>query len=411
MNALDDVPFKVPKGFVIDTEPLPGPDLSIPDCRELLLGSMHDFSLERRTLFWVEAVIRGPCPVQCDAPGAASAPPAWLLLASPEQGLEPVPAAVEDPGAGSQEQPEEEEEEEEEEDQNEEAASSAAEEEPEPCRPQPSSAASPRLGQQRCSLDVLRGVRSELAGASRRLSEGRLASHPRSLLHRLRHRALSLCPGPAPPLGPAPPPRSAPTQNPPSPVSEASLPSTRTPPLGPKPSPSSTLKLPPRPSTAGAMPPLRSHKPTVASLSPYTCLPPPGRVPQPCAAHRSHPDSADLLSALSQEEQDLIGPVVALGYPLHRAIVALQKTGRQSLSQFLSYLSACDRLLRQGYEEGLVDEAMEMFQFSESQAGEFLRLSEQFSDMGFQQDRIKEVLLVHGNRREQALEELVACAQ
>lgn len=37
------------------------------------------------------------------------------------------------------------------------------------------------------------------------------------------------------------------------------------------------------------------------------------------------------------------------------------------LAQFLSYLSACDRLLRQGYEEGLVEEAMEMFQFSESQ--------------------------------------------
>lgn len=45
MNALDDVPFKVPKGFVIDTEPLPGPDLSIPDCRELLLGSMVSASL------------------------------------------------------------------------------------------------------------------------------------------------------------------------------------------------------------------------------------------------------------------------------------------------------------------------------------------------------------------------------
>lgn len=44
------------------------------------------------------------------------------------------------------------------------------------------------------------------------------------------------------------------------------------------------------------------------------------------------------------------------------------------------------------------------------QAGEFLRLWEQFSDMGFQHDRIKEVLLVHGNHREQALEELVACA-
>lgn len=35
--------------------------------------------------------------------------------------------------------------------------------------------------------------------------------------------------------------------------------------------------------------------------------------------------------------------------------------------QFLSYLSACDRLLQQGYDEGLVEEAMEMFQFSESQ--------------------------------------------
>ena len=45
------------------------------------------------------------------------------------------------------------------------------------------------------------------------------------------------------------------------------------------------------------------------------------------------------------------------------------------------------------------------------QAGEFLCLWKQFSDMGFQQDRIKEVLLVHGNHREQALEELVAFAQ
>ncbi|XP_057575813.1 ubiquitin-associated protein 1-like isoform X2 [Hippopotamus amphibius kiboko] len=407
MNALDGVPFKVPKGFVIGTEPLPAPELSVPDCRELLLGSMHDFSLERRTLFWVEAVVRGPCPVQCDAPGAASAPPAWLLLVSPEQGLEPMPAAAQGSEAGPQERPEEDEGVEE--DQDEEEASSGVEEELDACSPQPSSPASPSLGQHRCSLDVLRGVRSELAGARRRLSEGRLAARPRNLLHRIRHRALSLCPGPAPALGPVPPLPSSPTPprgpEPPLPSTpalprgpEPLLPSTPAPRRGPEPPLPSTPALPPRPSTAGARPPLRSHKPMVA-------------VPQPLATHRLHPDSADLLSALSQEEQDLIGPVVALGYPLHRAIVALQKTGRQSLSQFLSYLSACDRLLRQGYEEGLVDEAMEMFQFSESQAGEFLRLSEQFSDMGFQQDRIKEVLLVHGNRREQALEELVACAQ
>ncbi|XP_033045649.1 ubiquitin-associated protein 1-like isoform X2 [Trachypithecus francoisi] len=345
MNALDGVPFKLPKGFVIGTEPLPGPELSVPPCGELLLGSMHDFSLERRALFWVEAAGRGPSLYQCGDPGTASAPPAWLLLVSPEHGL--APATIRDQEAGHQERTEEEGE-------DEAAASSGSEEEPGPRSFQPGSPASPGPGRRLCSLDVLRSVRLELAGAKRRLSEGKLAARPRALLHGFRgRRALSLCPSPAPS------PRSA---SPPGPVPQS--------PAAPA--------SPPRPSTAGAIPQLRSHKSTVASLSPYTCLPPPGGAPQPLNPHKSHPDTAaDLLSALSQEEQDLIGPVVALGYPLQRAIIALQKTGRQSLSQ----------------------------------AGEFLRLWEQFSDMGFQQDRIKEVLLVHGNRREQALEELVACAQ
>ena len=53
MNALDDIPFKVPKGFVIDTEPHPGPDLSVPDCRELLLGSMVSASLCLSSHCWV----------------------------------------------------------------------------------------------------------------------------------------------------------------------------------------------------------------------------------------------------------------------------------------------------------------------------------------------------------------------
>ncbi|KFQ45144.1 Ubiquitin-associated protein 1-like, partial [Nestor notabilis] len=77
------------------------------------------------------------------------------------------------------------------------------------------------------------------------------------------------------------------------------------------------------------------------------------------------------------------------------------------LVQFLSYLSACDRLLKQGYEEGQVEEAMEMFQYSEKKAAEFLHLLSQFNDMGFQQNEIKEVLLLCGNQREKALEELV----
>ncbi|CAO2634570.1 Ubiquitin-associated protein 1-like [Lemmus lemmus] len=371
MNVLDGVPFKVPNGLVMDTEPHPAPEISVRYCRELLLGSMYDFSLEREALFWVEAAVRGPCPQQCNDLGMASAPPAWFLLVSPKHSLMPAPDEVRGPEAGLQEPPEEEEEEEEEEiGENEEEMGSSS--------PQPGSP----TGRRRCSLDVLRNIRSELVGARRRLSESRLASCPRALLHRFRgHRTLSLSASLAPAPGPAPQPPSIPV-------------------------------LPPRPSTAGAMPPLRSHKPTLTSLSPYTCLPPLSGTPQPLNSYRLHPDSAaDLLSALTKEEQDLIWPVVALGYPLGRAIVALQKTGRQSLSQFLSYLSACERLLRQGYDEALVDEAMEMFQFSEHQAGEFLRLWQQFSDMGFQQDRIKEVLLIHGNQREQALEELVACAQ
>lgn len=41
------------------------------------------------------------------------------------------------------------------------------------------------------------------------------------------------------------------------------------------------------------------------------------------------------------------------------------------------------------------------------QAAEFLRLLAQFNEMGFQQSTIKEVLLVHENHRERALEELM----
>lgn len=41
------------------------------------------------------------------------------------------------------------------------------------------------------------------------------------------------------------------------------------------------------------------------------------------------------------------------------------------------------------------------------QAAEFLHLLAQFNDMGFQQNEIKEVLLLCGNQRERALEELV----
>ncbi|XP_069379184.1 uncharacterized protein ubap1lb isoform X2 [Paralichthys olivaceus] len=43
--------------------------------------------------------------------------------------------------------------------------------------------------------------------------------------------------------------------------------------------------------------------------------------------------SAELLSALSTEERELLGTITAQGYPVHTAIIALQRTGQQSLDQ------------------------------------------------------------------------------
>ncbi|XP_063786464.1 ubiquitin-associated protein 1-like isoform X2 [Pseudophryne corroboree] len=173
--------------------------------------------------------------------------------------------------------------------------------------------------------------------------------------------------------------------------------------FSPTPPPSSNCCCSKRPYSAGSIPPIRCHKPTNPSLSPYSCLPP---------TRQTHPDcSGDVLLALSQEERDVIEAVTSMGYPLRRAMIALQKMGGQSLEQVLGYLGATDRLCKVGYEEVLVEEAMEMFQNSEIKAAEYLRLLLQFNDMGFQQDDIKEVLLIYDNHRDRSLEELMMRAQ
>ncbi|KAJ8247468.1 hypothetical protein GJAV_G00246790 [Gymnothorax javanicus] len=179
--------------------------------------------------------------------------------------------------------------------------------------------------------------------------------------------------------------------------------------LSPQPPTSSpTCHLQPRPATAGHVPSIKHHKPTTPSLSPYSCLPPPGSAPPPLGSHSSPLDSsAELLSALSQEEQELLETITKQGYPLRTAIIALQKTGRQSPEQILSYLVTCDRLCKLGYDSVQVEEALEMFHNSETKAAEFLHLLAQFNEMGFQQNAIKEVLLVHENHCERALEELM----
>ncbi|KAM7015154.1 ubiquitin-associated protein 1-like [Tautogolabrus adspersus] len=154
--------------------------------------------------------------------------------------------------------------------------------------------------------------------------------------------------------------------------------------------------------------PLSINQPntTRTSLSPDSCIQH-SAASLRCALPSSLDSTAELLSALSSEERELLGAITARGYSLRTAIIALQKTGRQTPDQILSYLVACDHLCQLGYDMAQVEEALEMFQNCEKKAEEFLHLLSQFNEMGFQQNAIKEVLLVHENHRERALEELM----
>ncbi|XP_048338164.1 ubiquitin-associated protein 1-like [Sphaerodactylus townsendi] len=445
MNSLDEVPFRVTSSFVDDPEReaqfVHAPEFEMPDCEEILIRTMHDFSLEKKVLYWIESSSRQDtpwCEVTTDV--TPTAPPCWLLLVdSEENSPETTNRVMEETFPGQKPESLADNGEDEpnasmnaaqysEEDTQGEASAPATSVEskqkvppvsqanyvpgslacffnlPQP-RPRTSpvpSAAPPESGcpkpvlvKHSQSVLLVNSVKNEwgrtkgkLASLLRPLNqsstEPSLVSKAFSLHQRTRsYRNLKY--------------RS---------VSNASSVGTF------NPTPPSTPRGTQRPLTAaGSIPPIQMHKPTVAALSPYPCLPPtPGARPS-LSSHGTHPDStADLLSALSQEERDLIEPVLALGYPPRRAILALQKTGRQSLGQFLSYLSACDKLLKQGYEEAQVEEAMEMFQNPEK-AAEFLHLLAQFNDMGFQQADIKEVLLLCENQGDNALEELMTRAQ
>ncbi|XP_070809741.1 programmed cell death protein 7 isoform X1 [Pituophis catenifer annectens] len=451
MSYLEDVPFRVTVSFVDDpvgdANLADQPEIELPECAEVLTCTMHDFSLEKKVLYWIDSASRQEIPwFNVTANTYPTAPPCWLLLVDTKENVAGSHKATncktnertrvrsclnlgtrferrhfpgsrektmksEDLDQGPEEQ----------EGSDGKESSSATSEEPdseEPLAPMPgvlpqlfdlpqnrpktspghltaaseSSCSRSLLGKQRQSTHFLNNVKNELEGAKKKLlaimhplnrtsTDSALVSNAFSLHQHSRSSRKFR-------FGAGSPPRLAQT-------------------LIPSPPPTSCGK-PSRLHSAGLVRPIQHHKPTVASLSPYSCLPPPPETQQPLSPHRAHRDSnADLLSVLSQEERELIEPMVALGYPIRRAILALQKTGRQSLGQFLSYLSACDRLLKQGYDEAQVIEAMEMFQNSEKKASEFLRLLAQFNDMGFQQADIKEVLLLCENHRDRALEELM----
>ncbi|XP_069722491.1 ubiquitin-associated protein 1-like [Phaenicophaeus curvirostris] len=441
MSYLDDIPFRTTMSLHGDSGEenilITAPAIELPDCTDILMSTMHDFSLERKVLYWVEvASQKQTSRHQVTSEVVPTAPPCWLLLVDPTESYggrtrdgamrRCISLSAADSsyghtkgrGALSDTESETWHSEEDEFSEDDEYSSTSWEENdkdekvsrrrnsgrsvpPNPsfyqARPKTSpgllepspenvnhNLANPDPSKQRRSMVIFNNMKNELEAARRKLA---------ALVHPLNRATTEKRGVPVPRPLPQRPCISRGVKYGPATAQLGNL-------------------VPVPPATAAPIPPIKRHKPMVPSLSPYACLPAASTPARPLSSHRSQPDSAaDLLSALSQEERDLIEPVIALGYPTRKAILTLQKTGRQSLSQILSYLGACDRLLKQGYEEGQVEEAMEMFQYSEKKAAEFLHLLAQFNDMGFQQNEIKEVLLLCGNQREKALEELVMKAQ
>ncbi|NXS25136.1 UBA1L protein, partial [Mystacornis crossleyi] len=277
----------------------------------------HDFSLERKVLYWVEVASQQQTSRhRVTSEVIPTAPPCWLLLVDPTDNYggrgrdwavrRSISLSAADSSYGH-------------------AKGRAALVSSRPgfyqTRPKTSpgllepspensvhSPASPDPSKQRRSMVIFNNMKNELEAARRKLA---------ALVHPLNRTATGSRRIPVPWLLPQCPGINRSVNYGPSPdVSEVGT------------------FVPTPPATAAPIPPIKWHKPTVPSLSPYTCLPPASMPGRPLSSHRSQPDSsADLLSALSQEERDLIEPVIALGYPTHKAILTLQKTGRQSLSQ------------------------------------------------------------------------------
>ncbi|XP_018424547.1 PREDICTED: ubiquitin-associated protein 1 [Nanorana parkeri] len=113
-----------------------------------------------------------------------------------------------------------------------------------------------------------------------------------------------------------------------------------------------------------------------------------------------------LLQALSSSERQCAETIVSMGYSYEHVMRAMQKQG-QNVEQVLEYLFIHSQLCEKGFDPVLVDEALEMYQCSEEKTMLFLQLMSKFKEMGFEQKEIKEVLLLHNNDQDKALEELM----
>ncbi|NXB77246.1 UBAP1 protein, partial [Donacobius atricapilla] len=119
--------------------------------------------------------------------------------------------------------------------------------------------------------------------------------------------------------------------------------------------------------------------------------------------------AAELQQGLSPSERHCVETVVNMGYSPENVLKAMKKKG-QNIDQVLDYLFAHGQLCEKGFDPLLVEAALEMHQCSEEKITELLQLMSQFKEMGFELKDIKEVLLLHNNDQQKALEDLMARA-
>ncbi|XP_044299760.1 ubiquitin-associated protein 1 isoform X2 [Varanus komodoensis] len=128
-----------------------------------------------------------------------------------------------------------------------------------------------------------------------------------------------------------------------------------------------------------------------------------------CAKRPSGFSYVDVLQGLSSSERQCIETVVNMGYSYEAVLKAMKKKG-QNIEQVLDYLFVHGQLCEKGFDPLLVEAALEMYQCSEEKTTELLQLMSKFKEMGFELTDIKEVLLLHNNDQDNALEDLMTRA-
>ncbi|XP_003226416.1 ubiquitin-associated protein 1 [Anolis carolinensis] len=128
-----------------------------------------------------------------------------------------------------------------------------------------------------------------------------------------------------------------------------------------------------------------------------------------CMKWPSSSPYAEALQALSSSERQCAETVVNMGYSYEDVLKAMKKKG-QNIEQVLDYLFVHGQFCEKGFDPLLVEAALEMYQCSEEKTTELLQLMSKFKEMGFELKDIKEVLLLHNNDQDNALEDLMTRA-